>query len=241
MTATLFLTALVASLLGSLHCAGMCGPLVACYAACDSRGDRVRSHASYQLGRLLGYLGLGAAAGLVGRAADLVGLASGAGRLATVLSGSLIGLFGLFSLLRARGVDLWSESRPSPRGNRLVKLFTRLRDKPPLVRAGLFGLGSGLLPCGWLYAFVVAAAGTAEPWSGALLMAALWLGGLPVLLSLATVARRLQAALPTLSALVLIALGLFTVIHRSNIPAQLLSTTQSIAGAVPARPAAECH
>jgi sulfite exporter TauE/SafE len=33
----------------------------------------------------------------------------------------------------------------------------------PEVRAAILGLGSALLPCGWLYAFVVTAAGTGRP------------------------------------------------------------------------------
>ena len=67
----LFLSVLVSSLLGSLHCAGMCGPLVAVYAGDDpSRGwRRLLAHALYSSGRLAAYATVGALAGALGEAA----------------------------------------------------------------------------------------------------------------------------------------------------------------------------
>ena len=56
---------LVASLLGSPHCAGMCGGFV-CFYSTQGGGARWYSHLAYNGGRLLSYLGLGLAAGLVG-------------------------------------------------------------------------------------------------------------------------------------------------------------------------------
>ncbi|MBE7450024.1 MAG: sulfite exporter TauE/SafE family protein [Kofleriaceae bacterium] len=41
-------------------------------------------------------------------------------------------------------------------------------------RAALLGLLSAALPCGWLWAFVVVAAGTGSPVGGALVMTAFW-------------------------------------------------------------------
>lgn len=61
----------------------------------------------------------------------------------------------------------------------------RLMDRPPVVRAAATGLFTTLLPCGWLYAFVVTAAGTGSgtPLHGAALMAVFWLGTLPMMLT----------------------------------------------------------
>ena len=64
--------------------------------------------------------------------------------------------------------------RIGARVNRLV------RERPPVARALLLGLFSTLLPCGWLYAFAVLAAGTGGPWTGMLVMAAFWAGTVPV-------------------------------------------------------------
>ena len=57
---------LVASLLGSPHCAGMCGGFVCFYAAQGGRGQ-ARAHAAYNFGRLFSYLVLGLLAGALGR------------------------------------------------------------------------------------------------------------------------------------------------------------------------------
>ena len=53
---------LLASLLGSPHCAGMCGGFVCFYSGQDGRGQ-TRAHAAYNLGRLVSYLVLGLLAG----------------------------------------------------------------------------------------------------------------------------------------------------------------------------------
>jgi sulfite exporter TauE/SafE len=45
----------------------------------------------------------------------------------------------------------------------------------------LAGLVNGLLPCGLVYAYLALAASSAEPWQGALTMAAFGLGTIPIL------------------------------------------------------------
>ena len=76
----------VASLAGSLHCAGMCGPLVAFYSGADASHGLARSitHAVYNGGRLAGYLVLGAVAGVVVEMYSAGGSVSEVGRVALV-------------------------------------------------------------------------------------------------------------------------------------------------------------
>lgn len=57
------LLVLIASLMGSMHCLGMCGAIVSVLKPTPA------GVASYHLGRLLGYLSLGGLAGLAGGAA----------------------------------------------------------------------------------------------------------------------------------------------------------------------------
>jgi hypothetical protein len=74
------------------------------------------------------------------------------------------------------------------------------------------------LPCGWLWAFVVAAAGTASPWTGAAVMAVFWLGTVPAMTGVLAfggpVIDRVRRRLPAISAGVLIVLGLATLAVR---------------------------
>ena len=76
------------------------------------------------------------------------------------------------------------------------------------------GLITGLLPCGWLWAFAISAAGTGSPVVGAMLMIAFWLGTVPAMVGVlglaGPVVARVRARLPLVTAFALIALGLAT-------------------------------
>ena len=90
MNAALLGTVFMASLAGSLHCAGMCGGFVAFYSGTEPgrRGRRYLAHLTYNGGRLTSYLILGALAGLLGAAVDLAGSMAGVQRFAAIAAGT---------------------------------------------------------------------------------------------------------------------------------------------------------
>jgi sulfite exporter TauE/SafE len=231
MNAPLLLAVVAASALGSLHCAGMCGGFVGFYAGNAASGARAKSHLAYHLGRLVTYTALGTAAGAAGGALDLAGRQAGLGRVAALATGVLMVAWGVFVMLEAVGVALPRPRLPARVLERSVRVMRRLRAYPPFLRAGLLGLSSTLLPCGWLYAFVLTAAGTASPGAGALVMAAFWSGTLPLLLGLGLVVqgatRALKAHLPLISAAALIAVGLTNLVTRANAPALAADAIQA--------------
>lgn len=96
--------------------------------------------------------------------------------------------------------------------------LVQLRGRRAAQRAYLIGLLTGLLPCGWLWAFVVSAAGTASPAQGAAVMAVFWLGTVPVMTGVlalgGTLVQSIRLRMPVISAGVLIALGLATLAIR---------------------------
>lgn len=211
-----------AGLLGSVHCIGMCGGLVA--VASDGAGDvkeRALSQLTYQAARLISYTVLGATAGMLGRALDLAGRAAGLGQTAAIVAGTTMSLWGLVAMLRAAGVQL-----PLPRlsfPSHLSGWLGSAHRRPPVVRAALLGGASALLPCGFLYAFALAAAATGSMLGGAAVMAALWLGNLPALLGFGLLfggaMSRLRRHLPFVSASAILLLGLLTLNSRVNLPA----------------------
>ena len=220
----LFVTVLVASVVGSMHCAGMCGAFVAFAVGAgepSARSGRAWLLSMYQLGRLLTYGALGAAAGMLGAGVDLGGHLVGLQRAAAIVSGAMMVSFGSITLLRLRGVKLAS-ARPPRRLASLVSAGHRqaMRLSPPL-RALATGLLTTLLPCGWLYAFVITAAGTGHAWSGAFLMAAFWAGTLPILTfvgaGIKTLAAPLAARLPAITASTIVMVGVYTIIARAGI------------------------
>ena len=217
----LLLTVFVASLVGSLHCVGMCGPFVAFYSGSDGSSGlrRLVSHGAYSGGRLLTYALFGLAAGTVGAALDVAGSLAGFQRIAAVAAGVTMILWGVLALLQLRGVKIFRHGSGDGLVARLFRRgFSLVSDKPPVVRASVVGLLSGFLPCGWLWAFVVTAAGTGSAPGGAAVMAAFWAGTGPALLAVGfgiqLVSAPLRRHIPAVTAVLLVALGLFAIVGR---------------------------
>jgi uncharacterized protein len=218
-------TVALASLLGSLHCVGMCGGFVAFYSAGSSRSGIERNfpHVAYHLGRLLTYTAWGLTAGSIGALLDVAGHAVGIGRVGAIMAGLVMVAWGSAILasklglrrMRIRGVSRWR--------TRLSRALSHLAERPPTIRAFLLGLSSTLLPCGFLYAFVVAAAGTGSAVSGAMVMGAFWFGTVPLLFGLGLgvehLGARLRQYVPTFTAVLMLGLGTYTVIGRVNVSA----------------------
>jgi len=218
----------IASLLGSLHCAGMCGPFAA-LAVMPGRGAPGRrcgppgAHLAYHAGRLAVYAVLGAAAGTVGAALDLGGSLVGIGRAAAIGAGAFLVILGSSALLRILGVRLPPPPFPAALGRWIGAAQARAAGWPPPARALAVGLLTALLPCGWLYAFVVVAAGTGSPLAGVLVLAAFWAGTVPVLAGIGAGAggllRRGGRALQLAGAALIIGLGLASISGRWSLPA----------------------
>ncbi|MDX2130535.1 MAG: sulfite exporter TauE/SafE family protein [Planctomycetota bacterium] len=211
---------LVASLLGSLHCAGMCGAFLALSISPPGqvRTPSWRLHASYHLGRLCTYLTFGVIAGALGGALDLAGDMAGIQQAAAVGAGIVMVVFGGTCVAGACGVRL--PRVPAPRAlESVVVRGHALADRfGPSARAVVIGAVTTLLPCGWLYAFVATAAGTAHPASGALAMLAFWLGTLPALAALGIGLQRglgsFRRILPVATSIMLVGVGLATLAGR---------------------------
>ena len=212
---------LAASLLGSFHCAGMCGAFLA-VATGDPRSGWKRHallQSAYHGGRLASYTALGAAAGAAGGLANLAGTLAGLRPLAAILAGAAMIAFGVITFLRTRGLHVTRVPLPQrwlalmQRGHRLAM------DRPPVVRAGLIGLMTTLLPCGWLYAFVVTAAGTGSAARGAIAMIAFWAGTVPALVAVGAGVRRVLGPvgrkLPVLTSLLIVGAGLYALSGRA--------------------------
>lgn len=201
------------ALVGSLHCVGMCGGFVL---ACAPRRGLVR----YHLGRLTGYLALGLAAGVVGQglglvAADLIGYQ----RIAGYVLGGLLIVVALRTLFPA-GVS--RAARPSALSRLRQRLWARVAPRPlpgeaPRPMGYSIGLLSALLPCGWLWSFVILAAASASPLRGLAVMGAFFAGTVPLLTLFGWLAGRLafagplQRHAPRMTAAMMLAAGLLAV------------------------------
>src|SRR5689334_7022153 len=179
---TLLLSILGASLLGSVHCAAMCGGFVCLYSGTGpARHTGAAPHAAYNVGRLVSYLLLGAIAGSVGHGVDRIGGVAGIGRLAAIVAGALMVVWGSSTLLAALGVRMRPHLAPRALQATLTSLLVRFRNESPTVRGAATGLLTTLLPCGWLYVFVATAGGTGHVLDAMSIMLVFWLGTLPMM------------------------------------------------------------
>ena len=243
-------TVLTASLVGSLHCAGMCGGLMLFALGADAKDQskkaKFKLQSAYHGGRLLTYTLLGVIAGTIGQALDFGGSFVGLQRAAAIFAGVFMIGFGLIALGRIRGLRIKHVRAPKfmqqsvERGQRLAFGLT------PFKRALTIGLLTTLLPCGWLYAFAFTAAGTGSPVWGGLTMAVFWLGTLPVMATLGAgiqmLAGPLHAKIPAISASAVVLVGAFTAMGRLQAP-EMSPETLGISenpAAVPTNPDDTC-
>lgn len=189
--------AVVAGLVGTPHCIGMCGSFAL---AC---GGRASHTVAWHLGKTLTYAGLGAVAGLLGQSVP------GPPWVATVLSAGLLVWF-------AAALAGFAPE-PALRIPGLTRLATRAATQDDLVSRFLFGVANGLLPCGLVYATLGLAVASGSALTGAAAMAAFGLATVPGLALFGLGLRRGIAERPWLRrvvALVVLASGLWVIARR---------------------------
>lgn len=204
--------ALASGLLGSLHCAAMCGPLAVAGCSRDGRVDR-RAAAGYFAARTAAYAGVGGLMGAIGEHAlcrlpmGTVQTVAGAGVAAA------LGVRGVGVLVRHR----WPRgARARPLGKRRPSLLARVLGRLPR-RGALLGAVTAILPCGMLVPAWLIAGATASPLDGALVMLAFSAASAPGLIAplagrrlLDMLARRVPASVHGLA---WIALALWVVMR----------------------------
>lgn len=209
MTFVLLAGIVATSIVGSVHCVAMCGPLVGLHGGAKS----VRLALVHAIGRMTTYVALGVVAGAVGSAIDVAGRVGNVQRAATIVAGAFIVGWGVWSVFGG-GRSSSTSTSTSAFGTVLV----RIRSKRPARRAWIMGAITGLIPCGWLWAFVITAAGTGSALAGGLVMLAFWLGTVPAMVGVLAFAgplfARLRARMPAVTAAALIVLGLGTLAMR---------------------------
>jgi uncharacterized protein len=189
----MLMTAFVFGLLGSFHCALMCGPLA--LAGCSTR----RTTFGYFAGRALVYACAGALFGSLGEHAQHR-LPIGAVQTGLLLAVAGLALLKGIRLLWPRSELVQLRKPPSPLGQMLARVLPR--------RGLALGLATGILPCGFLAGAWALAASTGNALSGALTMVAFSLATLPALAASLLVARRWRPK-PALAGMLWCALALW--------------------------------
>lgn len=177
---------LLASVVGSPHCAGMCGGIAAFCGGvgeCGGRRSAVAT-ATYHAARAASYAAVGAFAGAFGSLLDAGGALVGLQHAAAIVAGVAVSLVGVALLLSAGGIQAGRAALPAWLRGAVSAVHRAAAAMPPVRRAVAIGLATPLLPCGWLWSFALVAAGTGSAAAGALVMVAFWAGTVPVLAAL---------------------------------------------------------
>jgi hypothetical protein len=176
-------------IMGSVHCAGMCGPIALALPTGGKTGwSLLAGRLTYNAGRIATYALLGLLVGAIGRGIALLGYQQ---VLSIVLGVALI----LTSIApaaarrllpRVPGADAVQQRVSSALGS----LFRR-RSVASLF---LVGVLNGFLPCGFVVAALAGAATTGSETGGALFMGGFGVGTAPIMLALSLAGYRLPAA-----------------------------------------------
>lgn len=179
-------TAFMLGFVGSLHCAGMCGPLaMAVPVVGQGRGAILCSRAVYNIGRIATYTLLGLFAGMLGEAFALAGVQ----RWVSLVAGLaiLVGVTVSTRLFNGWSVNRWV--------SRLKQHFGKQLQRRTFPAIATLGLLNGLLPCGLVYVATTAAMASPHWFDGMAYMLLFGAGTLPMIFGFGLASVRLQSTL----------------------------------------------
>ena len=209
--------ALLAGLLGSAHCLGMCAGISGLFgvsAEVKTLRRQLPMAIAYNSGRILTYALLGVIVATFGSA--LVDAKPTLARPILLITGTVIILIGLqvafnwrlLNPIERMGSVLWQKLAP------VAKRFVPVTNVP---RAFGLGLLWGWLPCGLVYSVLLIAATSAQPLHGGATMIAFGIGTMPAMImtgmgaaQLSSIMRRRGARLGL--GLLIVALGVLTIV-----------------------------
>jgi uncharacterized protein len=168
--------AFILGLSGSIHCVGMCGPLLLSLPfARDTQLRMMADLVVYHSGRILTYTALGLILGLAGQG---LAIAGGQKALSIVVGCLMIGM-----AIGSWQLEYWMSKVPgfATFTNTLKMAIGRGLSQRMAGSLFMLGMLNGLLPCGIVYMALAGAISTANAPTGAAFMLLFGLGTLPLL------------------------------------------------------------
>lgn len=187
---TIFISALVLGLMGSFHCAGMCGPIaIALPLHGNTVPQKIFGGTLYNLGRTITYGIMGAIFGLLGQGIQLIGFQ----QKVSVIMGVLMVISVLFPKLfkNQYSMDKSWFSFVSKLKKTIGQMFS-IRSFQSLFFIGML---NGLLPCGLVYMAIAGAIGTGGVAQGSLYMILFGLGTIPMMLAISLAGNVMSLAI----------------------------------------------
>ena len=186
----ILLSALILGLMGSFHCAGMCGPIaIALPLHGNTVPQKIFGGTLYNVGRTITYGIMGAIFGLLGQGLHMIGFQ----QKISVIMGAVMIVSVLFPALfkNQYRMDKSMFSIVGKLKKRIGEMFS-IRSFQSLFFIGML---NGLLPCGLVYMAIAGAIGTGNAAEGTLYMILFGLGTIPMLLTISLAGNIMSQAI----------------------------------------------
>jgi len=181
--------ALLLGLGGSLHCVGMCGPLMfGTLLKKNGQGFRINDFLLYHTGRIGVYAIWGLMFGLIGTSVKWFGIQQ---NISLSLGIAILAVLLLVKFFPKTEKVIADVIVPRLIRARLIP-YLNARFRTSSFMAGLL---NGMLPCGLVYVALVGATASQDPLRGAIFMALFGMGTLPLLAALLLLGKSLQIRL----------------------------------------------
>jgi len=166
-----FITAFGLGIVSSIHCIGMCGPIVVLIKQ-NSKSAGILPN--YHIGRILGYTILGLLFGIFGKGLSIAGLQ----QQLSIIIGIVMVLSISIPWLRKKSKLI--EISLFPYHRKFKELFAKNLGLGNPKNRFFIGILNSLLPCGMIYMALVGALNATKIWHGSLFMFCFGLGTLPL-------------------------------------------------------------
>ena len=167
--------------LGSVHCAGMCGPIALSLPSTLSQSSQpkkeqlLKAQLLYNSGRVCTYMLMGGTIGLLGWSVHLAGIQ----RYVSLATGFIMLAFVIFP--SSKKIQQYIYPLLSKFIKKIKEYWPQMQEKKSFRTFFTIGLVNGLLPCGFLYIALAAALATGHPVKAILFMALFGLGTTPMM------------------------------------------------------------
>jgi sulfite exporter TauE/SafE len=162
--------------MGSMHCIGMCGPLVmSIHKSGGTNKPNPLYQFAYHIGKILSYVLIGILFGAMGQTFNLF---LSQQKLSIAIGVSFI-LFFLFGKIKSTSFSSSLTSKILT----VTRFFSQLVEGKSILKMFFTGIGNGFLPCGFVYAAAVASIATGKILDSALFMIGFGIGTIPALTS----------------------------------------------------------
>jgi sulfite exporter TauE/SafE len=222
-------------LLGSVHCIGMCGPLVMALPISQKNTfQKFTALLLYHAGKIASYAILGLLFGLFGSQFPVFALQK---NISIVIGITMLVYVLYVFVLKPKHLQFGILGNYY---NQIVKLLSRLFKSKSSISFLFIGMLNGLLPCGMIYLALSSSMATQNIWYGGLLMIFFGLGTVPALLMVAlggqymgfAFRKKLQNLLPVF----ILGMGVLLILRGLNLGIPYLSPFAGIGGQ-----AISCH